>query len=611
MLDYPRKLFTALRRPTAVVRRRKPVLRCEPLEERWVPSPLSVTAFTPTPTGFTASFNQPIDPGVLNLYSGASAPAPADVTVVGSASGRVAGSLVVDVTGTTITFVKTGGYSAGTPTFGLLPADTYTVTLRSAADGFRDSTPTHGLLDGTGAGNPGTNYVTAFTVAPVTAPVVSVPDFTRGHDQAVDVATPTTSAGLPLTLSDGSGVTAIALDLVYDPTLLRIRGGAVAPDDAAAGFAGTFDTATPGVVHITLSGPNALGPGPHTFATLSGGVPDAAPYGKAEVLDLRNVLLNAGAAAAVADDGVHVAAFLGDTDGSQDYSSQDNADIAQVTSGQADGFAAYPLTDPVVVADIDGNGFVNGQDSSLLGQALVGLPVPQVPPLPAAGDPDLRLSFAAAQAAAGQTVTVALHLTVTEPAGIDVASLIEAIRFDPAVLSVANVRTGSLLAGFVTAATVDNVGGTVQVSQSAPGTPLSLADGSDGAVLLLDVTVRPGAAPGTTALNLAQDVPGDAGPVRTAASDGHGPLNLNPAPTDLTDDAGVDATLTITAPVTPPGPGSGNGSPVPVSPAPTSPGVPQKPHRVNQKKGKKGGKHPGKPAPHHPAPHRPARHHGR
>jgi hypothetical protein len=592
-----------------VARRRKLALCCEPLEERWVPSPLSVTAFTPTPTGFTASFNKPIDPGLLNLYSGASAPATPDVTVVGSASGRITGSLVLDATGTTITFVKTGGYSAGTPTFGLLPADSYTVTLRSAADGFRDSTPTHGLLDGSGTDNPGTNYVTAFTVAPVTAPVVSAPDFARGHDQAVDVATPTTSAGLPLTISDGGGVTAITLDLVYDPTVLRIRGGTVAPDAAAAGFTGTFDTSTPGVVHITLSGPNALGPGPHTFATLSGGVPDAAPYGKAEVLDLRNVLLNAGAVAAVADDGVHVAAFLGDTDGSQDYSSQDNADIAQVTSGQADGFAAYPLTDPVIVADMDGNGFLNAQDSSLLGQALVGLPVPQVPPLPAAGDPDLRLSFAAAQAAPGQTVTVALHLTVTEAAGIDVASLIEAIRFDPAVLSVANVRTGPLLPGFVTDATVDNAGGTVRVSQSAPGTPLSLADGSDGVVLLLDVTVRPGAAPGATALNLAQDVPGDSGPVRTAVPDGHGALNLDPAPTDLTDDAGVDATFTVTAPVTVPGPG--NVSPVPVNPAPTSPGVPKKRHRVKHKKSQKGGKHHAKTTQHQPVRHRPARHHGR
>jgi hypothetical protein len=580
------------------------VPRCEQLEGRWVPA-LQVTAFTPTPTGFTATFNQPLDASVLNLYDTAEQPAPPDVTLVGAASGGVTGSVALDPAGTMLTFLKTGGYRAGTPTFGLLPADRYTVTFRSAADGFRDSTAAHGLLDGSGTGNPGSDYVNSFTVAPTTARVVSVPDVARGYDQPIDVPTPTTSTGLPLTLSDGTGVTAIALDLVYDPSVLRIRGGAVAPDAAAAGFTGTFDTSTPGVVHMTLTGTGALGAGAHTFATLTGGVPDTAPYGKAEILDLRNLVLNGGAVAAVADDGIHVAAFLGDTDGSKTYSAQDAANIAHVINGQASGFLAYPLVDPAIVGDVDGSGDLSVQDGSLLGQAAVGLPVPQLPPLPTTTDPDLQLAFAAARSLPGQTVTVALHLTVTEPAGIDVASLTEAIRFDPAVLSIANVRSGALLSGFTTSATVDNAAGTVRVSQSGSGTPVSLADGSDGVVLLLDVSVHANAAPGAAVLNLAHDVPGDNGPVLTAVSDSNGALTLNPAPTNGATDAGVDGTFTVTAPVSLPGPGPGSvPSPVPVNPTPTNPGAPKKTHHRK----KKPAKHHTKGARHHHGLHRPARH---
>ena len=147
---------------------------------------LIVTSLTPTSTGFTASFNEPFTLAPLNLYDTAAADfGPADVTLVGASTGPVRGSLIVSPDNQSITFVKTGG---------ILAPDTYTVTLRSAANGFQDTSG--GLLDGNGDGTTGDNYTTTFTVAPSSARVVAIPDFARGPGQPVNV--PATGTGLPL-----------------------------------------------------------------------------------------------------------------------------------------------------------------------------------------------------------------------------------------------------------------------------------------------------------------------------------------------------------------------------------------------------------------------------
>ena len=99
---------------------------------------LSVTALQPTKTGFTATFSQPIEPSALNLYDTQTASlGPADVTLVGASAGAISGSLVVDSGRQSVTFIATAG---------VLPPDDYTVTFRSATDGFE--TPSGTLLMG-------------------------------------------------------------------------------------------------------------------------------------------------------------------------------------------------------------------------------------------------------------------------------------------------------------------------------------------------------------------------------------------------------------------------------------------------------------------------------
>ena len=91
-------------------------------------APLAVTAFTPTATGFTAQFNKPFDPTLLNLYDDSDVYGPADLTLIGPGGEQVRGSLLLDSTDTSITFMKTGTGAAG-----LLAAGSYTATFRAPA----------------------------------------------------------------------------------------------------------------------------------------------------------------------------------------------------------------------------------------------------------------------------------------------------------------------------------------------------------------------------------------------------------------------------------------------------------------------------------------------
>src|SRR5207248_8503593 len=106
---------------------------------------LVVNVFTPTPTGFTLSFSKAFvnsSASPLNLYDAASAGYGApDVTLVGP-SGSVKGSLLIDPSNTSFTFVKTGG-PVGGGTTGLLAAGAYRARIPSGDSASQDTTGTH------------------------------------------------------------------------------------------------------------------------------------------------------------------------------------------------------------------------------------------------------------------------------------------------------------------------------------------------------------------------------------------------------------------------------------------------------------------------------------
>jgi sugar lactone lactonase YvrE len=328
---------------------------------------LFVNQFQPTSSGFVAQFSRPIDASVLNLYTTeAGGFGPADVTLAGAAGGSVSGSVVVGENGGTVTFIRTGG---------VLQPDTYTATLRSAPNGIKSSTV--GLLDGNHDGIPGDDFSATFTVANSSAVVVSVPDFLRGPGQPVNLS----GTGIPVTLSDGASATQADLVLKYDPTLLLI-GEIAAGSGLPAGSQVQADFSLPDRVHITVTSAAPLGAGSIELLRIAAQVPSTAPYGASQILAISDLSLNSGAIPAMGDDGLHVAAYIGDTTGNRSYSSLDAQRILRVATGLDSGFAAFLMIDPVVVGDITGNGVLSSLDATRLLQAVVGIDRPEIPPLP-------------------------------------------------------------------------------------------------------------------------------------------------------------------------------------------------------------------------------------
>ncbi len=326
------------------------------------PDPLRLNSFTPTPSGFIAEFSDTIDTPKLNLYDvQAQTFGPPDVTLIGDTVGGLHGSLFAD--GDRLTFVATGG---------ILPRDLYTVTLRSAANGFK-------YLDGDGDGNALGDYTTTFTVDPPISVVVSLPDFTRGPSQPVNV--PVSATGLPLTLSDADSVSTVELTVHYNPALLTVTGATLGNDVPAAAEV-TFNSAVPGEITIGFSSPQDLDPGPAEIVVLSAEVPSSAPYAAAHVLDITTVSINGGFLPALSDDAIHVAAYFGDATGNGNYSGLDAQRVGRVFAQLDTGFEAYPVVDPVVVGGVTRNGGLSGLDARQIALETIGLAPPEIPPLP-------------------------------------------------------------------------------------------------------------------------------------------------------------------------------------------------------------------------------------
>ena len=301
---------------------------------RVIANPFDVAQFTATPSGFTVQFDRPFDSGKMNLHDvQAGTFGPADVVLVGNAEGRVAGSLVLSAD--TLTFVATGGP---------LRADTYTVRLRSADDGFVDLSGQR--LDGDGDGVAGNDFVRVFSAAPQPI-VIGLPDFSRGPGQPVDV--PANQPGLPLTLTDnrpnGPGIQTVDVTIDYDPALLTVT-AAVRGPDAPAGATLSADTQTPGRIVLSLSGlAGSLPAGALHLVTLIAEVPSTAAYGTTGRLVLADVQVTGAAGAslaATADDAIHVAAYFGDATGNGQYSALDAQRVARIGVGLDGGLRFSP-----------------------------------------------------------------------------------------------------------------------------------------------------------------------------------------------------------------------------------------------------------------------------
>jgi uncharacterized repeat protein (TIGR03803 family) len=367
-----------------------------------VPLEVIPGSFAGTPSGFSLQLNAPILVNSVTpaLYGrGASAGATVTPTVtLTQTTGTppagntlpypVPGSLIVNGATNTLTYVETDTSSLvnnGTP---LLPDGVYVVHINSSGvNGLQALNSGGGYLDGTSTGTAGHDFTATFTVGAAAsgADVLWVPATADGPGQPLSApGMNKTGGGYPIYLNDTSGaVTNVQLTLSYDPTLLSVTG----VTGASFSLSGS---STPGHAMLQYSGP-ALPAGRQTpigFLTAtvpSGTSASPVPYRAQDLLHLSGVSLNAGAISVATSDGLHLVAYVGDASGDGAYSSDDALRITRVLVQADTGFAAYPRTDPVIVADTGGSGFIPADAALQVNEAGVGvpaanLPVPPIPP---------------------------------------------------------------------------------------------------------------------------------------------------------------------------------------------------------------------------------------
>jgi hypothetical protein len=499
-----------------------------------------VLTFAPTTTGATLQFNRDFDVAPLNLYdTQGGGIGPADIVLQGATVGPVRGSLHIDAAARRLTFIATTG---------ILAPDDYTLTVRSAADGLRD---TNGeLMDGDANGTAGGNFIQNFTVTAPAANAVtlSIPNIARGPQQSVNLPTPG-APGIPITLSNGDGVTSASFQLRYNPALLNITSAAVSAG-MPAGSSVNFTFPSSGLMNVQFSSPTPLAAGAAPIVNLLASVPSDAPYQSKQLLDLSNVSINSGAIPGIEDDAIQVVAYFGDVSASGTYTAQDAARLSRVVIGLDSGFETYQLLDPVIVADVNGSGTLTSADTSRVLQLGVGTAVPEVPPQPSPavslifGGPDPKLSISTdLRAAPGESVIIPVQIdSIVDLTGDGLESADLVMYYDASVLDIESVSLGSLFAGresnWFVGSRIDVLAGRIIVSLAGSK---ALEGRFVGELVQLHGHVKADAAVGSSAINLAAS---SRDPSRfTQLNEGY--LTLIPAPTDAPNDVGVDGRLTV------------------------------------------------------------------
>jgi uncharacterized delta-60 repeat protein len=448
----------------------------------------AVTSFTPNPSGFDVTFNRALNESALNLYKGLSGTyGAADLTLTGP-NGPVHGSFIYDPATFTGHFIATGG---------VLPVGQYSASLVGSTSAFQDESG-NPLQSNDGSGN----YDATFSIASVND-VVSAPDFARGPGQVVDVPS-TATTGLPITLSNGSGVTAVDFNLTYNANDLTINGVTLSPTLQADGFNIAFNNTTPGDLSISIYGISSMPSGLQTLVYLNATVPSTATYGSGAMLNVTGLRINEGAIAGTTDEAVEKVAFLGDASGNKGYSAYDSSLIANVVVGNATGFDAFPLIDPVIIADVTQDGTLSGQDASLVADQSIGENVPQIPPIPVGVTPTAPATGLDPTVTIGTVALANPGNTITIPVSIsDTTGLLGAnftIDFDGSQLQFVSATVGTADGNFSVFTYANNSAGTLNLGLADNSTALGAGSGT---IAYLTFSIPAAAPSGTNPVTIA------------------------------------------------------------------------------------------------------------
>jgi hypothetical protein len=211
--------------------------------------------------------------------------------------------------------------------------------------------------------------------------------------------------------------------------------------------------------------------------------------------------------------------------------------------GHASGFDAFQLADPLLLADINGNGRLDSTDATRILQEAVGFNRPEIPdrpagitiPAPAGPDPLLYLSKTFV-AAPGETVTVPVRLDRS----VELHAVDLALSYDGRRLEFVSAARGSLTADFdLLLVNHDPAAGTLRLGLSR--SLGSIDDRGSGSVVLLTFRIQDNAPAGRALINLRERVE------QTATALNEGGLDLNPAPSDRAGDV-LDGAITVLRP---------------------------------------------------------------
>jgi hypothetical protein len=153
----------------------------------------------------------------------------------------------------------------------------------------------------------------------------------------------------------------------------------------------TFNNSTPGTLIVTADGTTSdLSSGLQNVVKIIAEVPNNAAYTGAAALTLTSITVKNNSAVVIpttGDTAVEKVVYFGDVTGNRAYQGDDAALISRVVVSTDSGFHAMWNVDPVVVADIDGSGNVDGIDASFVSQKAAHAPRPEIPDLPASLPP--------------------------------------------------------------------------------------------------------------------------------------------------------------------------------------------------------------------------------
>jgi cyclophilin family peptidyl-prolyl cis-trans isomerase len=323
---------------------------------------IKVNDFQSSISGFNVNFDRQLNSEIINLYDGGDdRQDSSDLQVLDTNNQEVRGSLILDLDTNTLSFIKTGRS---------LQNGGYTVNLFSRDDSFVNLDG--GTLDGNNDNITGDDYTNNLTIDNGNLKILGLPDFSRAPRQPVNLDREN-SRGIPIGLSDGSGVTQLEFTLTYDADLLGINGVNLAANLVDSWQIIEQDFSTAGIVKINIQGSTSLNAGENDILSIAATVPETATYGASAILKLKDVKINGSSEGVIGDDSVQHVALLGDISGNGEITSLDAALSARIALGLDSGSDRFANIDPIIFGDSNFDRNLNDLDAATIAKSAVGL----------------------------------------------------------------------------------------------------------------------------------------------------------------------------------------------------------------------------------------------